>query len=219
MPMPKADGGDDDQPVLLLERGFHAAAFHRIKPRVIGQRVVPGLAHRLGQRFRLGPSAAVDDPRLPLARGGIGQHLRPRIVLHGKGQTDVRPVESAQEGHRVGAAEQPVHDLGPGVVVGGGSEGRHGDAQRLPQRTDAQVVGAEIVAPLRDAMRLVHRDGGDARTAGEGRETGGGKAFRRNIKELQVTAFQCAVDGLGFSGVLPDDSEPAATPAAVRART
>ena len=59
-------------------------------------------------------------------------------------------------------AEQPRGDLGARFGVGGGGERGQRHIERRSQFADAQVVGPEIVAPLADAMRLVHGDQPDA---------------------------------------------------------
>jgi hypothetical protein len=54
--------------------------------------------------------------------------------------------------------EQPRDDLGPGLGIRGGGEGGERHIERPAQRADAQVVGAEVVTPLADAMRFVDGD-------------------------------------------------------------
>ena len=102
--------------------------------------------------------AAVDDAGLALAGGGEVEDLAARAVLDREGEVDVGPVEAAQEGRGRGAVEQLLDDLVAGFGIGRGGEGGERHVERAAQLADAQVVGAEIVAPLAHAMRLVDGD-------------------------------------------------------------
>ncbi|MXY78314.1 MAG: Tn3 family transposase, partial [Chloroflexi bacterium] len=70
----------------------------------------------------------------------------------------VRPVEAGDEHARV-VQVQPLPDLPPRRFVRRGGEGdaRHG-GKALVQHRELQVLRAEVVTPLRHAMRLVDRD-------------------------------------------------------------
>ena len=81
--------------------------------------------------------------------------LARRVGLGAHGEKDVGPVERAHEHARLGA-EQPRGDVGAGRRVGGR---RHREGLRIAERrgglAQAQIFGAEVVAPLRDAMGFV----------------------------------------------------------------
>ena len=68
---------------------------------------------------------------------------------------DVRPVEARDEGAAL-AEMKALDDLLPGAQIGGGGERhpRHG-GEPLGERRQRQIFGAEIVAPLADAVGLV----------------------------------------------------------------
>jgi hypothetical protein len=72
---------------------------------------------------------------------------------------DVGPVEAGDEHPRVAAARSRSIDLGAGVRVGGG---RQRDARHLGkalvQDRQLQVLGPEVVAPLRYAVGLIDRE-------------------------------------------------------------
>ena len=79
----------------------------------------------------------------------------PRVVLLDDGVADVRPVEAGDE-ERASSQLQPLDDVGARVVVGGGGQRQPRHAgEALVQHAQAQVLLAEVVAPLADAMRLV----------------------------------------------------------------
>ena len=126
------------------------------------------------------------------------QQLRARVVLLDDGVADVRPVEAADEGARV-LQLQPHHDVGARVRVGGGGErdARHA-GKALVQHAQAQVLRAEIVPPLGDAMRLV--DGEQAeqlplvQRIQHRQEARRQDAFRRRIQQHQPARAQLALD-------------------------
>jgi hypothetical protein len=71
-------------------------------------------------------------------------------------QSDIGAVEAAQKDAWRATVKQALDNLGPRFGVGRGGKGRQGHVQNPPQIADAQIIGAEIVAPLADAMRFVH---------------------------------------------------------------
>ena len=100
---------------------------------------------------------------------------------------------------QVGAGEALAEDVGgaemelllnvvDGARGGRGGEGQHGDVgqERLADFGDAEVRGAEIVAPLRDAVTLVDGQQADAHGTELRAEAFGGEAFGREVEELVV---------------------------------
>jgi hypothetical protein len=84
-------------------------------------------------------------------------------------------------------------DLAPDL--GRGGRGARQDARRLEaleQRADAQVVGTEVVAPLRDAVRLVDGDESDVAAGEHAHEDVRSKALRRAVDELVLAAQHLA---------------------------
>ncbi len=79
---------------------------------------------------------------------------RVAAVLDVKGE--VRPIEPGDDVGDIIEPEQP-RDVGPDPGGSGGGEGGgEGIAHARPRRGDVEVVGAKIVAPLRDAVRFVN---------------------------------------------------------------
>ncbi len=56
----------------------------------------------------------------------------------------------------------------------------------LPERTDLQVGGSEIIAPLGDTMGLIHSKQVYIHIPDPGPEQFGGQAFRRYIEEFEI---------------------------------
>ena len=97
---------------------------------------------------------------------------------------------------------QPLDDVGAREVVGGGGErdARH-VREALVQHAQAEVVLAEVVAPLADAVRLV--DGEQAQQAALvqrrracARKRGVGDALGRGVQQHEAAAHHLALDAL-----------------------
>jgi len=111
---------------------------------------------------------------------------------------DVRPIEAPQEGLGRTPVEKPRDDLGPRLLVRGCGKGGERYVQRALQRADPEVVGAEVVAPLADAMRFVHGDQARADAPEERQCCARGEPFGRHVKELQPAFVEACEDGLRF---------------------
>jgi hypothetical protein len=139
-----------------------------------------------------------DWPRRP----GKAQDLLARAVLDRKGQVDIGPVKAAQEDGGRHTAKQPRDDLGAGFLIRRGGKGGERHVQRAAQLADAQVIRAEIMAPLADAMRLIDRDH-RAIDPPQHRHRGcRGKPLGRHVEQLQHPGIQLGKDLLGlFLGI------------------
>ena len=163
-PHPEGVGGHDQvQPAgheTVLD-GCSEGVFH---PGVIGPRLPPHhLPHEIGHLLRLPPGAHVDDARAVVP----GQELpqRPQFVGKVRGVTDtegeVRAVEAGDDAFDSGKAQE-AHDVVLDLGGGGGGEGYGGGfAHLLSGGGDVEVIGAEVVAPLGDAVGLVYRQQAD----------------------------------------------------------
>ncbi len=75
---------------------------------------------------------------------------------------DVGPVKALQENLRCLPVKQFLDDLVAGFGIGGGGKGGKRHVERAAQLADAQIIRAEIMAPLAYAMGLI--DGDEAHT-------------------------------------------------------
>ena len=109
-------------------------------------------------------------------------------------------VEARDEGARLGEL-QPVEDVGTGVFVGGR---RQRDARNrrvaVGQLAELQVLLAEVVAPLADAVRLVDRDQAQAATLVQRIEhrqkTRVGDPLRRGVQHHEAARQQLTLHRL-----------------------
>ncbi len=98
------------------------------------------------------------EPREPVGLGGQLDHLEPQA------RAAQRPAVGPQR-RGVGARAQLLLDVGDDAVVRGRRRPEHRDARRQQREHLGQppVVGPEVVAPVRDAVRLVDHDETDPR--------------------------------------------------------
>jgi hypothetical protein len=169
----EGDGGHHHGPLLPQEALLVALTHIGAQTGVVGQRRDP-LALQPFRRV-VGPAAGahVDDPgRTGVFAADEGEQLGPVPVFFAHPVDDVGAVET---GHEAPGPRhfQALEDVRAGLAVGGGRKGqaRHpgvaaGDAG------DLEVLGAEVVPPLGDAMGLI--DG----------EQGQGKAFQQALEAL-----------------------------------
>ena len=131
------------------------------------------------------PGGAVDDAALAPALLEQGEELGELALGPQDLEGQVGPVE-AGDGHKgvfqVQQGEDVLPDLGGG---GGGKGGDHRPAGELSQKLrDGQVAGAEVLAPLGDAVGLVHGDHGDGGVLGEVQKLRGEQALGSHVDDL-----------------------------------
>ena len=168
--------------------------------RIAQSRVVAACAEALflqeGRRlFHLFARGAVDDarfPGVPLKKGGeLGVH----VFLGLDVVKEVGAVEGGADEQRVAQAEA-LQDVPLHLGRGRGGEGRHRAAgEPLHKPGQGEVVGPEVVPPLRNAMGLVYREEGEGQGGQRVPEAGDVQAFRRNIEEIERAFAQRRMHG------------------------
>jgi hypothetical protein len=163
---PHAERGGRDQrldPVREQVRLGHLA-LGRVGLAGVGPDVEAGRAQVLRDLLRGGDGEAVDDPGALERRQVLRQprQLRGRVGQAHDGQVEAGPVERPAQHQDVvahGGAEL-LGDVGrhPGVGGRGRREDRDAGGQLAQERADPPVVGAEVVSPVGDAVRLVDDD-------------------------------------------------------------
>ena len=163
--------GHHDRGAVVEEVVLVLAPLLRREARVVARRgkaVVPqkvaDLLDRRARRAVHDARLARRDPAGGVAPGGALAHEAQKAALLVArlgaldAEVEVRPVEPRDE--HVGVAQaQRLDDVGAHVAGGGGGE--RGDGRPFGQAGDElgdpQVAGAEVLPPLRHAVRLVHR--------------------------------------------------------------
>ncbi len=160
----EGDGGAHHDAILAQETALVVSAHFRRQAGMVGQGVEALAAQEFGSLLDLAPRHAVDDAGLAtMATQEVGQLLAGVVLLH-HGVADVGAVEGADE-VACFLKVQALGDLALGRRVGGGGQRDPGDLRpTLVQHGQLAVFRAEVVAPLRHAMRFVDGEQGDPAT-------------------------------------------------------
>ena len=196
---------DDDVEVAVHEPPLHRRAALAGEARVVGAR--PRCRARRRGRWRRARTARAcrrrRSPGAPPGRRAPRRGAPRRRPARGTGTTaNVRfgPVEAGRDADRLAQAQAPL-DVGGDLRRRG--RGRRDDRLRAePARRvgEAEVVGPEVVAPLRDAVRLVDDEEADRHLAQRLEEPGRGEALRRDVEQPQLAgarAVEHRAVGLG----------------------
>ncbi len=133
-------------------------------------------------------------PRAAERLGELRVHLAVPLALGGdvpRPQGEVRAREATEHLRGVGSQPEPDEDL----VPDDGSRGRGAGedprrAQLGEERADLEVVGAEVVAPLADAVGLVHGDERRREVRDERAEARVGQPLRGDVGQLEGPGAQ-----------------------------
>ena len=161
---------------------------------------MPGLGQRGGGVLDLGARQAIDDAgvaRVALADEGL--ELGRGVLLVDDLVADVGAVETRDEAWRAGKPE-PGDDLLARHFVGGRRQrnARH-VGKALGNHGQPDIFRAEIMPPLRHAMRLVDRKQRDVGLAEQGKAARRQQSFRRDVEQVEIAGQQPALD---FRGLL-----------------
>ena len=124
---------------------------------MVGQGVETLLLEPSGHALHAFAGQAIDNAGIPnMLSTQKPQQLLPRVPFLRDAVLDIRAVEAADE--MAGAPQrEALDDLGASAGGGGRGEGNAGYLGKvLLEQVELQVIGPEIVPPLRDAMGLVN---------------------------------------------------------------
>ena len=211
-PHAEGDGRHHHRPVLGEEALQPPVAFAGVHAGVVGDGVGPGLLQRLGHPLAAIAAAAVDHPGLAAPFAHQGDHsrvcLRARAALLAhRRELEVRPREAVDQ-HLRPLQPQRANDVLARAGVGGGGDGdaRHA-GEDLGEAAEGAIVGAEIVAPLADAVGLVDRDEAERQLGQTVHHGAGRQALGRDVEQVQFPGSRRAPDGRavveGDAGVEP----------------
>ena len=163
---------------------------------MVGERLDALLGEESRGRLHLGARDPVDDAGVAgMLVGEEGEQLpAAAVVLVDDAIAQVRAVEAGDEEPRVPELEA-LDDLAPRRRVGGGGQGdpRHA-GEAVGERREPQVLGAEVVPPLRHAVRLVDREERQRHPAEELEEALGQEPLGRDVEQVEVAGQEAALD-------------------------
>ena len=175
-------------------------ALLRAHARVVGEGAVPPTPEPLRRVLHLAARQAVDDARVPAVLGvEEAQELIARIVFRRDGVADVRAVEAADEDPRVPEPEA-LGNFAPrrGIRGGGERDARHAGVPFVQHR-ELEVLGPEVVAPLRDAVRLVDGEERDAQAVEQGEGALAHQPLRRDVEQVEPARAGAVLDRSDFA--------------------
>ena len=109
----------------------------------------------------------------------------------------VRQVQTVEAGHKDSAVTEPqlLDDVVADPRGRGGGQGDHRRVrQDTSQRLQITVVGAEVVAPLGDAVGLVHGYEAHVKTVEKGPEPIERKPLGRDVEDLEPSSQRVGLD-------------------------
>ena len=160
---------------------------------------MPALVSACRGVLDLGARQAIDDAGVAgVAFADEGLELGRGVLFLDDLVADVRAVETRDEAWRIGKPE-PGDDLLARHLVGGR---RQCDARHVRKafgdHGQADIFRAEIVPPLRYAMRLVDRKQRDIGLSKQGQAARRQKPLRRDVEQVEVAGEQPPLDFRGF---------------------
>ena len=181
----EGDSRDNDHRIVFKESCLRRLSRRRLQSGVIGERNAPGRGNLGGNLLYLFPGHAIDDARiLVMLRFDEVEQLRRAIVLCRQAVADIRPVKSGAVDFPEGKPE-PLDNILLRRLVSRRGEGEARNVWKfLMEDGKSQIFRAEIMAPLRDAMRLVNREERNLRARDKIEKTAGEQPFRRDVKEF-----------------------------------
>ena len=192
---PEGVGGDHHPGAVELKVLLVAPALLVVQPRVIAGGGKSLLPQFVADRLDRLAGGAVDDAGLLPVLGEKGEQRRLLLFRVHHLKVEVGAVKAGGQPQRV---DQPQHlvDVVLDLLGGGGGEGpQHRPFGQLGDKVrDSKVAGAEVLPPLGDAVRLVHRYKGDLHPADKGQKVLGAKPLRRDVQQLVRPLLSPAVD-------------------------
>jgi hypothetical protein len=182
-------GGHDHRRAAVHERGLACAPRLRGHAGVVGQRGDALSGDEGGHRLGVPARPAVDDRGQAVAlaesvqqRSALAPHRSLALHRHHV-EGNVGTIEPRSHHDRV-AQSEALGDLGGHPRRGGRGGGHHRRTVEVGDRAmQAQIVGAEVMAPLGHAVRLVDDEQDDATRGQRSAKAGRGKALGRREHE------------------------------------
>ena len=198
---PHAEGHRRDQCLDLArtEGVFELFALLGGEVRVVGVRIDPLAPQERGDALSVRHGQAVDDAAAEELRKLAGEPGESFRLVVERDRIESKRIASQGSAKDLDSGAELVDDIGDDPIVGGCGRGQDRDAwgEESKDARDAPVVGAEVVTPVGDAVRLVHHEQTDrAPDAGQdiGREALVREAFRGDEEDVDGVRGQTVGD-------------------------
>ena len=168
---------------------------------MISHRIEASGAQVSGKAIHPAAGAGVDDAGLTAPIRQKGQQLAAGLVLVAQQIADVGPIEAGQK-HPALLQPQALADLLAGAGVGGGGKGEAGDgSEALGQQRQLQILGPEIVPPLRYAMGFVDGEQGQGQRLQPIEKAGAQQSLGGDIEQIQLALLKGPPHGGSLRGL------------------
>ena len=158
-PHAERDGRADNPNLVSQKKLLIRRALVRRKAGMIWAGRKPAVAEALCKPVRGRPRRAIDDPAVHRTLSDKLRKLPHPLVLGNHAIGKVRPVETRDKNGGIAKLQMPDNILADTSRRGCRECGHRHIRQQCPQTLKLPVFRAEVVSPLRDAMRLVDRKG------------------------------------------------------------
>jgi hypothetical protein len=195
----EGDRGHHDQPVLGGKRSSTWRRSSASMPAVIGAGAVTRPRAAPWPASRSWRGCRNRRCRTGRARGGKVEDLLARLVLGLEGEVRLGRSKPRRKTSGASPSKQRVTISSRVSASAVAVKAASGTPSARRSVADAQVIGAEIMAPLADAMRLVHGDQADP-GAQHALRARGGQPLGRDVEQLQPPSSSASPDGIGFLG-------------------
>ena len=180
----------DDRRLVVGEPLLNRRAILVRHARVIRFRIEAARAERFRRLLDLFARRTIDYSRLAARALEKVDDLVVDVLLVRYLIEEIRTVEGRFNTERVAQLEGGFNILADEFGRGRGKGGDGALGKRFDNSSEFEVVRAEIMTPLRNAVRLVDGEEADVdfgKKVGEGRRI---KAFRRDVKEIELIAIE-----------------------------
>src|SRR5690554_5080191 len=129
------------------------------------------------------------------------EQLLASVALDSDRVADIGTVETGDENPRV-CAEHALDDFGAATLIGRGGQGQARHLRKaLGQHAELEILGAEIMPPLRNAVRLVDSKQADIAALKQPQGGFAQQAFGGEIEQLEPAGDKIALDVLAGAGI------------------
>ena len=184
---PERHRRDHDLKVVALEFLLHVGADMVLQSGVICGGAKAAVLQTRGGVFHLRTAVAVDDAGLAALLLHIAQELIQRLELFHQHVADVWTVEAADLNVGVVQPEQTNDIQACSVIRRGGKRHKRQLGEALTQLAEGGVFRAEIVSPLGDTVRFIHRQQHRVPVREMVEEVIQHQTFRRDIQQANLS--------------------------------
>ena len=177
-----------DLQIVALEFLLHLGAHVVFQTGMVSRRANTAALQPGGGVFHFRTAVAVDNARFAALILNVAHQLIERLEFLHQHIADVWPVEAADLNQRI-VKPQQADDIAAGGIIGGGGQRHKRDLRHpLTQLAQRGIFRTEVMAPLRDTVRLVYRQHRQVPVRQMLKKVIQHQPFRRDIQQTNLPA-------------------------------